>query len=79
MSHYKTRGKLEKRDANMPIHLQCGSSAKGRRAGEERRAKEAGSQITSSSLKINVREKNPSSVLLPLQPFPQPLSENLLL
>ncbi|KTF96591.1 hypothetical protein cypCar_00042901 [Cyprinus carpio] len=56
MSQYKTRGKLEKKVADKSIHPQ--SSVKSRHAAsEERREKEAGSHIASSSLKRNVREK----------------------
>ncbi|KAL0189987.1 hypothetical protein M9458_017086, partial [Cirrhinus mrigala] len=59
MSQYKTRGKLEKKVADTSIHL-LSSSVKSRNAGEERREKEAGSHIASSSLKRNVREKKSS-------------------
>ncbi|XP_057177844.1 kelch-like protein 33 [Triplophysa rosa] len=71
MSQYKTRGKLEKREADMTIHLQSGSSVKSRCGSEERREK--GARITSSSLKRHVREKK--SITPPTPPtstFSQP-------
>ncbi|XP_042582679.1 kelch-like protein 33 isoform X2 [Cyprinus carpio] len=65
MSQYKTRGKLEKKVADKSIHPQ--SSVKSRHAaGEDRREKEAGSHIASSSLKRNVREKK--SIVPPTPP-----------
>uniref|UniRef100_A0A673KT96 BTB domain-containing protein n=1 Tax=Sinocyclocheilus rhinocerous TaxID=307959 RepID=A0A673KT96_9TELE len=57
MSQYKTRGKLEKKAADKSIHLQSSSVKSRHAAGEERREKEAGSHIASSSLKTTVREK----------------------
>lgn len=49
MSLYKTRGKLEEKEADTTIHLQPGTSVKIGYASEERR--EMGARITSSSLK----------------------------
>ncbi|XP_051756997.1 kelch-like protein 33 isoform X2 [Ctenopharyngodon idella] len=72
MSQHKTRGNLEKKEANMSIHLQSGSSVKGRRAGEERREKEAGSRIASSSLKGDVREKKSIILSPPTSTFSPP-------
>lgn len=48
----------------MSIHLQSGSSVKGKHAREGKREKEAGSHIASSSLKGDVREKK-SIILTP--------------
>ncbi len=56
MSQFKTRGKLEKKASDKSIHLQS-SSVKSRHESEERREKEAGSHIASSSLRRNAREK----------------------